>query len=196
MYGRCNKAAEYRRNRTLLGGFQFKVEHGADEVGELGVSFGSTGNGIKRRLRVGLSAAGRGLSCGIGRVGSWTVCATGELGEVAFVVMGIEGACFLKGIEVGDVIDLLVEDLLLGETVGLCGLEDLSSTQTRLAPAVVLGEFGSLSGSFLPIARVLDLIGFLTAFVDDATAFVAVLLLTVDDAFAFECAVEFSDGGF
>ena len=189
-------SAEYRRNRTLLGGFQFKVEHGADEVGELGVAFGSTGNWIKRRLRVGLGAAGRGLSCGIGRVGSGTVCTAGELGEVTFVVLGIESLGFFKGIEVGDVIDLLVEDLLLGETVGLCGLEDLSSTQTCLAPAVVVGKFGSFSGSLLPVARVLDLIGFLTAFVDDTTAFVAVLLLTVDDAFAFECAVEFSDGGF
>ena len=77
-------SAEYRRNRTLLGGFQFEVEHGADEVGELGVSFGSSGNGIKRCLRIRLSATGRGLSCGIGRVGSWTVCATGELGDGGF----------------------------------------------------------------------------------------------------------------
>ena len=173
----------------MCGGFEFEVEHGADEVWELGVAFWSADNGIKRRLRGGLGAAGR---C----IGRRTVSTAGELGEVAFVVMGIEGACFLKGIEVGDVVDLLVEDLLLGETVGLCGLEDLSSTQTRLAPAVVVGKFGSLCGSFLPIARVLDLIGFLPAFVDDTTAFIAVLLLTVDDAFAFECAVEFGDGGF
>ena len=110
--------------------------------------------------------------------------------------MGIEGLGFFGGVEVRNVVELLVEDLLLCETVWLCGLEDLSSTQTRLAPAVVVGEFGSLSGSLLPIARVLDLIGFLTTFVDDATAFVAVLLLTVDDAFALECAVEFGDGGF
>ena len=189
-------SAEYRRNRTLLGGFQFEVEHSADEVGELGIAFGRAGNGIKRRLRVGLGAAGRGLSCGIGRVGSWTVGATGELGEVTFAVMGIEGLGFFEGIEVGDVVDLLVEDLLLRETVGLCGLEDLSGTQTRLAPTIMVGEFGTFCGSLLPVARVLDLISFLTAFVDDATAFVAVLLLAVDDAFAFECAVEFGDGGF
>jgi len=189
MYGRCNKAAEYRRNRTLLGGFQFKVEHGADEVGELGVSFGSTGNGIKRCLRVGLSAAGWCIECR-------TVSTAGELGEVTFAVMGIEGLGFFGGVEVRNVVELLVEDLLLCETVGLCGLEDLSSTQTRLAPAVVVGEFSSLSGSLLPIARVLDLIGFLSTLVDDTTAFVAVLLLTVDDAFAFKCAVEFGDGGF
>lgn len=187
---------EYRRNRTLLGGFQFEVEHSADEVGELGVSFGSTGNGIKRCLRIRLSAAGRGLSCGISRVGSGTVCTAGELGEITLMVMGIEGLGFFKGIEVGDVVELLVEDLLLRETVRLGRLEDLGGTQTCLAPAVVVGEFGSFSGSLLPIARVLDLIGFLPTFVDDTTAFVAVLLLTVDDAFAFECAMEFGDGGF
>ena len=173
----------------MCGGFQFKVEHGADEVGELGVSFGSTGNGIKRCLRVGLGATGR---C----IGRRTVSTAGELGEVTFAVMGIEGLGFFGGVEVGDVVDLLVEYLLLCETVGLCGLEDLGGTQTCLAPAVVVGEFGSFSGSLLPIARVLDLIGFLPAFVDDTTAFVAVLLLTVDDAFAFKCAVEFGDGGF
>jgi hypothetical protein len=60
----------------------------------------------------------------------------------------------------------------------------------------VVGEFSSFCGSFLPVAGVLDLIGFLTSFVDDTAAFVAVLLLTVDDAFAFKCAVEFGDGGF
>ena len=189
MYGRCNKAAEYRRNRTLLGGFQFEVEHGADEVWELGISFGSTGNGIKRCLRIRLSAAGR---C----IGRRTVSTAGELGEVTFAVMGIEGLSFFMGIEVWDVVELLVEDLLLRRTVRLGRLEDLGGTQTCLAPAVVVGEFGSFSGSLLPIARVLDLIGFLPAFVDDTTAFVAVLLLTVDDAFAFECAVEFGDGGF
>ena len=151
--------------------------------------FGSTGNGIKRRLRVGLGAAGR---C----IGRRTVSTAGELGEVAFMVMGIEGAGFFKGVEVGDVVELLVENLLLGETFRLCGLENLRGTQTSLAPAVVVGEFGSLCGSLLPVARVLDLIGFLPAFVDDTTAFIAVLLLTVDDAFAFECAVEFGDGGF
>ena len=112
------------------------------------------------------------------------------------MVMGIEGMGFFGTVVVGDVVELLVEDLLLCETIRLCGLEDLSSTQASLAPTVVVGEFGSFSGSLLPIARVLDLIGFLPAFVDDATAFVSVLLLTVDDAFAFECAVEFGDGGF
>jgi len=54
-------SAEYRSEQDLLGGLQFEVEHGADEVGELGISFGSTGNRIKRRLRVGLGAAGRGI---------------------------------------------------------------------------------------------------------------------------------------
>ena len=88
---------EYRRNRTLLGGFQFKVEHGADEVGELGVSFGSTGNGIKRCLRIRLSAAGR---C----IGRRTVSTAGELGEVTFVVMGIESLGFFEGVEVRDVV--------------------------------------------------------------------------------------------
>ena len=180
---------EYRRNRTLLGGFQFEVEHGADEVGELGVSFGSTGNGIKRCLRVGLGAAGWCIGCR-------TVSTAGELGEVTFAVMGLEGLSFFMGIEVWDVVELLVEDLLLRRTVRLGRLEDLGGTQTCLAPAVVVGEFGSFSGSLLPIARVLDLIGFLPTFVDDTTAFVAVLLLTVDDAFAFECAMEFGDGGF
>lgn len=79
-------------------------------------------------MRVGLGAAGRGLSCGIGRVGSGTVCAAGELGEVTFVVMGIESLGFFEGVEVRDVVELFVEDLLLCETIRLCGLEDLSST--------------------------------------------------------------------
>ena len=58
----------------------------------------------------------------------------------------------------------------------------------------MVGEFGTLRRGLLPIARVLDLIGFLPAFVDDTTAFVAVLLLTIDYAFAFKCAVEFGNG--
>ena len=66
-------------------------------------------------------------ACGSGLVRRAGAAAR-ELGEVTFVVMGIEGLSFLQGIEVGDVVDLLVEDLLLCETVRLCGLEDLSST--------------------------------------------------------------------
>ena len=189
MYGRCNKAAEYRRNRTLLGGFQFKVEHGADEIGELDIAFRCAGYGIERCLRVGFGAACRGIGRGTER-------AAGELGKIAFVVMGIEGLCFLQGIEVGDVIETAVEDLLVGKPVRLDGLEYLGGTETCLAPAVVVGEFGSLCRSLFPVAGMPDSIGFLPAFVDDTTAFVAVLLLTVDDAFAFECAVEFGDGGF
>ena len=180
----------------LFGGFQFEVEHGADEVGELGVAFGAASDGIERRLRIGFGAAGRDVSRGIGGIWSWAVGAAGELGKVTFVEMGIECARFFEGVEVGDVVELLVEDLLLGETVWLCGLEDLGGTQACLAPAVVVGEFGALCGSLLPVARVLDLIGFLTAFADNTTALVAVLLLAIDDAFAFEGAVEFGDGGF
>ena len=112
------------------------------------------------------------------------------------MVMGIEGFGFFGSVVVRDVVELLVEDLLLCKAIRLCRLENLGSTQASLAPAVVVGEFGSFCGSLLPVARVLDLIGLLPAFVDDATAFVSVLLLTVDDAFAFECAVEFGNGGF
>ena len=54
-WGMRNTAAD----GTLLRGRQFEVEHGADEVGELGVAFGCAGDGIERRLRIGFGAAGR-----------------------------------------------------------------------------------------------------------------------------------------
>ena len=188
-YGQSNRAAEYRRNRTLLGGFQFKVEHGADEVGELSIALRGLGDGIKGRLRVRFGAMGRGIGCG-------TIGAARELGKVTFVVMGIKSMGFLRRVEVWDVIKLAVETLLVGESVRLGRLKDLRGPQTSFAPAVVVGEFGTLRRGLLPIARVLDLVGFLPSFVDDTAAFVAVLLLTIDDAFAFKCAVEFGDGGF
>ena len=68
------------------------------------------------------------------------------------------------------------EELLLGWSVGLGGLQDLGSTAACLLPSSLIGEFGSLSRGFLPVTRVLDSIGFLLAFMNDATVDTVFLL--------------------
>ena len=163
------------------------VKDGTEEGGELGIAFASAGDGVDGSLRIGMLAT-----------------SVGELGLVAGTVVGEEGAGFIKGVEIGDVVEVAAELLLFEELrLFVCrgfvksgDKEDLRGTTAGFAPTVEVGEFGTLERILFVVARVLDGVGFLYALMDDPTAFVAVLLLTVDDAFAFECAVEFGDGGF
>ena len=84
--------------------------------------------------------------------------------------------------------------LLVGrEEVKAGDEEDLRGTSAGFRPTVEVGEFGSLRRVLLVIARVLDGIGFLYAFVDDSTALVAVLFLTVDDLILADRAVNLGE---
>ena len=65
--------------------------------------------------------------------------------------------------------------------VKTCDKENLRGASARFEPAVLVGEFGSLGRVLLEVARVFHDVRFLHAFHNNSTAFVAVLLLTVDD---------------
>ena len=91
-------------------------------------------------------------------------------------------------------IDTALEELLLGWPVGLCRLQDLSSTTACLLPSSLIGEFGSLGRSFLPVTRVDNSIGLLLAFMN-YTAVDAVFLLAIDDVAALaESAMDLRNG--
>ena len=72
------------------------------------------------------------------------------------------------------------EELLLGWSVGLGSLQDLSSTAACLTPKVVIGKFGTCFRALFEITRILDSIGFLLAFVNDTTID-SEFFLTVDN---------------
>lgn len=163
----------------LFGGFELEVDECADEGGELGVTLAGTSFRVDGRLRV------------------WTLAAcVGELGFEAGSIVIIESESFLLRVVVGDVIELAMETLLVGQAVRLCGLEDLRSTMAGFAPAVMVGEFVARCRCLVPIARMADGISFLPSFEDDAAGLVAEFLLTVDDALAGEGSVDFTDGVF
>lgn len=161
------------------------VEYGAEEGGELGIAATCAGDGVDGCLWVGMLTA---------RVG--------ELGLVAGAVLGKECAGFVKGVEIGDVVELAAELLLFEELrlfvgwgfVKACDEENLRGTAAGFAPTVEIGELGTLERCLLVVARVLDGVGLLYALMDDSTAFVAVLLLAVDDFVLADGAVNLGKG--
>ena len=81
--------------RVLLQGFECVIEDGASEGGEQGIAASYAGNGVDGGLRVGMCAA---------RVR--------ELGAKAGAVVGKKCASFVRGVIVGDMIELAMETLL------------------------------------------------------------------------------------
>ena len=142
------------------------VEHGTDEGWELGILFAFASLWINGCLGVWVFATG---------VGQLSLIATAEILE--------QCAGFFQNVVVGDFTNTAFEELLFGWSVGLGGLQDLGSTAACLLPSSLIGEFGSLSRGFLPVTRVLDSIGFLLAFMNDATVD-AVFLLAINNVAA------------
>jgi len=148
------------------------VEDGTQESGELGVASACAGDRVDGRLRVGMCAA-----------------CVGELGVIASAEVGKECAGFVECVVVGDAAELAVE-LLIGEELGLlvgrgfvktCDKKNLRGASARFEPPCLVRQLCALGRVLLEVARVLHDIRFLLAFHDNSTAFVAVLLLTVDD---------------
>ena len=91
-------------------------------------------------------------------------------------------------------IDTALEELLLGWSVGLGSLQNLGCTAACFLPSSLISEFGSLGRGFLPVARVLNSIGFLLAFVNDTTVD-TVFLLTINNVAALaESSVNLRNG--
>ena len=163
-----------------LFGFEGLVEHGAYEVVQAGITLRAAGGLVYRGLRVGSCAAG-------GR----------ELGLVTLAVVGEQGEGFLLGEEIG----MRGKD---GDGIfGLFpthrdkfGIEDLFGQKACLAEAVEMLLLCALWRVFLVVTGVAEDIRLLHAFVDNTTVIGAVFLLSIDDAFSFDCAVDFTDGVF
>ena len=152
--------------------FEGLIDHGADEVVEAEISLRCVGGFVYRGLRVGTGAAS-----------GW------ELGFVTLAVVGKHG----KGFLFREVLGTRRKDGDGGCFFGLFGIEDLFGHETGLAEEVDVLQFRALRRFFLVIARIADGIGFLYAFMDNTTVIGTVLLHSVDDAFAFKCAVNLTD---
>jgi len=74
------------------------------------------------------------------------------------------------------------------------GMDDSDGTVGGFAEALVMSLLGRCLRVTIVITRIDNVIEFLSAFPDDASFGVAELLLAVDCAFAFYCAVEFGEG--
>ena len=165
-----------------LFGFEGLIDHGAYEVVQAGITLRAAGVLVYRGLRVGTCAAG-------GR----------ELGLVTLAVVGEQGEGFLLGEEIG----MRGKD---GDGVYIIGsfpthrdkfgIEDLFGQKACLAEAVEMLLLCALWRVFLVVTGVAEDIRLLHAFVDNTTVIGAVFLLSIDDAFSFDCAVDFTDGVF
>ena len=151
----------------LLGrlfGFEGLIDHGADEVVEAEITLRGVGGFVNRSLWVGTRAAS-----------GW------ELGFVTLAVVGEQGEGFLFD----------EEFRTLGKErdgrclVGLVGIEDLLREPAGLAEEVEMRQLCAFGRGLFVVTRIADGIGFLHAFMDDATVFGTVLLHAVDDALSF-----------
>ena len=186
-------------------GFEGLIDHGADEVVKAEITFLGVGDFVNRGLRVGTGAAS-----------GW------ELGFITLAVVGEQGEGFLFG----EVLGTRRKDGDDGCFFGLFGIEDLFGHKTDLAEEIDVFQFSALRRVLLVVARIADGIGLLygkefyvcsansraaltpnivhrTLFgaalplhVDNTTIVGTVLLHSVDDAFAFKCAVDLTDGVF
>ena len=163
MYFVCNFALILRLFGGLFG-FEGEVRHGTDEVIKAEITLWGVGSFVYRCLRIWTSAA----------------CAW-QLGSVAFAVVGKQGLGFLFSEE----LRALGKDGDGRCLVGFVCVKDLFREPTRLAEQVEMGQFCSLRRFLLVVTRIADGIGFLYAFVDDATVIGTVLLHSVDDALTF-----------
>ena len=158
-----------------LFGFEGLIDHGAYEVVQAGIPLRAACGFVYRGLRVGSCAAG-------GR----------ELGLVTLAVVGEQGEGFLLGEEIG----MRGKDGDGVCIIGSFGIEDLFGQQACLAEAVEMLLLCALWRVFLVVTGVAEDIRLLHAFVDNTTVIGAVFLLSIDDAFSFDCAVDFTDGVF
>lgn len=166
--------------KILFFGFEVLINHGADEIVETEVTLRPAG------LRVN----GRGV------VGFAT-----ELALVALLVRFVAGKSLRHNGAVG--IGGLHCDVGIGglhRVVGigglLCavgggGLHNLFRQAARLTETVDFLQLIALRRIIVPVAGVLDTIGFGRAFVDDSAIFVAVKLAAVNDSVLGECAFDF-----
>ncbi len=139
------------------------VEHGTNESWELGVLFAFSSLWINRRLGVWMFTTG---------IRQLSLITKAEILE--------QCAGFFQSVVVGDLTNTAFEELLLGWSVGLGSLQDLSSTAACLTPKVVIGKFGTCFRALFEITRILDSIGFLLAFVNNTTVD-SEFFLTVDN---------------
>lgn len=163
-----------------LFGFEGLIDHGAYEVVQAGITLRAACGFVYRGLRVGTCAAG-------GR----------ELGLVTLAVVGEQGEGFLLGEEIG--IWGKDGDGFFGffpTHRDKFGIEDLFGHKACLAEAVEMLLLCALWRVFLVVTGVAEDIRLLHAFVDNTTVIGAVFLLSIDDAFSFDCAVDFTDGVF
>ena len=186
-------------------GFEELIDHGANEVVEAEITLRGVGDFVNRGLRVGTGAAS-------GR----------QLGLVTLAVVDEQGEGFLFG----EILGVRRKDGDYGCFFGLFSIEDLFGHKTGLAEEIDVLQFRALRRVLLVVARIADGIGLLygkefyvcsansraaitpnivhrTLFgaalplhVDNTTVIVTVFLHSVDDAFAFECAVDLTDGVF
>ena len=189
----------------LLGrlfGFEGLIDHGADEVVKAEIALRGVGGFVYRGLRVGTGAA-----------------SGGQLGFITLAVVDEQGEGFLFG----EVLGARRKDGDSRCFFGLFGIDDLFGHKTGLAEEVGMLQFRALRRVFLVVARIADGIGLLygkefyvcsansraaltpnivhrTLFgaalplhVDNTTVIVTVFLHSVDDAFAFKCAVNLTD---
>ena len=148
------------------------IDHGADEVVEAEITLRGVGGLVYRSLRVGTGAASR-----------------RELGFVTHTVVGEQGEGFLFR----EVLGTRRKDRDGGCFFGFLRIEDFFGHKAGLAEKVDVLQFRALRRVLLVVTRIADGIGFLHAFMYNTTVFSTVLLHAVDDAFAFECAVDLTD---
>ena len=159
----------------VLSSFEGLIDHGADEIVQAEITFWGVGVFVYWCLRVGTRAA-----CGR------------QLGFVTLTVVGKQGEGFLFR----EVLGTRRKD---GN--GRCGLgflrvEDLFGHKAGLAEEIDVFQFRALRRVLLVVTRIADGIGLLYAFMDNTTVICTVFLHSVDDAFAFKCAVDLTDGVF
>ena len=185
-----------------LFGFEGLIDHRADEVVQTEITLGRVGVLVYRSLRVGTGAA-RG----------W------ELGFVTLAVVGKQGEGFLFR----EILGTRRKDGASGCFFGLFRIENLFGHKAGLAEEVDVFQVRALRRVLLVVTRIADGIGLLygkefyvcfansrasltpnivhrTLFgaalplhVDNTTIIGTVFLHSVDDAFAFECAVNLTD---
>ena len=155
-----------------LFGFEGLIDHRTDEVVQAEITLRFLGVLVYRRLWVGTSAT----------------CAR-QLRTVTLAVVGKQGLGFLFR----EVLGTRRKNRHGRRLLGFVGIENLLGHETRLPEEIDMRQLRSLRRVLLVIARIADGIGFLYAFMDNTTVIGTVLLHSVDDAFAFKCAVNLTD---
>ena len=152
------------------------VYDSAEEGGELEVAFAGAFQGINGGLRVGMRTS-----------------FARKLGVKTGLVLREKQTRFVQSVVFRDMIHLADTQLQVQHVLLLVGRrlvkardkKDLRGPAARLCPSVMISLFRSLFGILLPVARMLDDIGFLAAFRYDPTFVIAEFLPAVDDFVVF-----------